>query len=439
MIITFWISRESNLSDHRFVATILKPYGLQNDDNFRLRILREDFAHPSHTNIFLISATCRHANPSGRIEDFHVFRSDNDVQYAREKGMQVVIDYSWEYLGPYEYYAPDRKKGHIADFHDNNHDYIMENDIKVLTTPVWYKKQQEEYDRRVAEGLTDRIDIEEFNRIMLPFDTFRYELRCSKAKTFNYDLETHNSPREDKKYFFSMFIGDVFKIQNMSLGAHLYEYGLNETQAYSHLSANTYTHNVEKWKMLGRSIRTQSENYHKDQLPVVELIEKWQDTLHKNMPHERYTNHGDYIDNFVERRMPQVAFDSHLYAAVETTNYWGCSFYTEKAYKPIMHGLPFVIIGGPWQNENLKEKGYEIFDEVIDYSFEQNILMENSCSQLKMSNAFMKELQRLIDVGPDAFYQTSVLEKIQHNKNNFDKLSTRKNLIKEIKELFGDL
>ena len=46
-------------------------------------------------------------------------------------------------------------------------------------------------------------------------------------------------------------------------------------------------------------------------------------------------------------------------------------FYTEKTFKPIFFMQPFVIYGQPGINKTLQSLGFEIFDDLFDYSFDE--------------------------------------------------------------------
>jgi len=48
----------------------------------------------------------------------------------------------------------------------------------------------------------------------------------------------------------------------------------------------------------------------------------------------------------------------------------GGAFLTEKTFKPIKHGQPFVIVGCPGSLEALRKLGYRTFDNVIDNSYD---------------------------------------------------------------------
>lgn len=46
------------------------------------------------------------------------------------------------------------------------------------------------------------------------------------------------------------------------------------------------------------------------------------------------------------------------------------NFYTEKTVRPIVMGKPFIICGAPGANNYLKNLGFELFEELFDYSAE---------------------------------------------------------------------
>ena len=48
----------------------------------------------------------------------------------------------------------------------------------------------------------------------------------------------------------------------------------------------------------------------------------------------------------------------------------GGAFLTEKTFKPIKYGQPFVIAGGPGSLEALRNMGYRVFDNVIDNRYD---------------------------------------------------------------------
>ena len=106
--------------------------------------------------------------------------------------------------------------------------------------------------------------------------------------------------------------------------------------------------------------------------------------------------------------------------------------HTEKTFKPISVGSPFMILDFEF-DQYLKRFGYEIFDEIIDYSFEQ----ETTWTMDGATEKYFDEMERLIKEGPEIFYIPSVKEKCEWNKYNFEKLTTKDNLEKELKLLLS--
>lgn len=91
----------------------------------------------------------------------------------------------------------------------------------------------------------------------------------------------------------------------------------------------------------------------------------------KYLKHNLNPNKAQYLDNTVQ-------FDFFL-KPTNFHNYWfdfivetECDymFYTEKTWRSIVYGKPFVIIGAQSQNSILKQWGFQLFPELIDYRFD---------------------------------------------------------------------
>ena len=82
---------------------------------------------------------------------------------------------------------------------------------------------------------------------------------------------------------------------------------------------------------------------------------------------------------------------------------------TEKTFKPILIEQPFICLGGRLQNIILKELGFELYDEIFDYSFDYlddiNLRVDGIISNLnRIKNGDYYELHKKIE------------NKIKHNK-----------------------
>ena len=66
--------------------------------------------------------------------------------------------------------------------------------------------------------------------------------------------------------------------------------------------------------------------------------------------------------------------DSYIHLAIEThfdADQSQGTFITEKTFKPIKHGQPFVIAGPAGSVQELRRLGYQTFDSVIDHSYDK--------------------------------------------------------------------
>jgi adenylate kinase family enzyme len=67
-------------------------------------------------------------------------------------------------------------------------------------------------------------------------------------------------------------------------------------------------------------------------------------------------------------------------------------FFSEKIYKPICIGHPFILIGSPGQLEQLKKYGYKTFDKFWDESYDSEL---DDSKRLRKIISVLKEIQKL--------------------------------------------
>jgi hypothetical protein len=123
--------------------------------------------------------------------------------------------------------------------------------------------------------------------------------------------------------------------------------------------------------------------------------------------------------------VPEHYTQSYCHVVIEThfdADQSGGAFLTEKTFKPIKHGQPFVIVGAPGSLQALRELGYRTFDHVIDNSYDTEI--DNTRRWQKALQA----IQQIQAQNPAAWFQ-SCLDDVQHNQQHFlkskqDRLNT---------------
>jgi hypothetical protein len=88
------------------------------------------------------------------------------------------------------------------------------------------------------------------------------------------------------------------------------------------------------------------------------------------------------------------------------------AFLTEKTFKCLKHGHPFVLFAPAHSLQALRTMGYRTFDTVIDPTYDT--IANNTERYL----AVMHTIQQLSLVEPNALYN-SCLDDIQHNQQLF--------------------
>lgn len=85
-------------------------------------------------------------------------------------------------------------------------------------------------------------------------------------------------------------------------------------------------------------------------------------------------------------------------------------FMSEKTTKPILLKQPFILLGSIGQNLNLKKYGFELYDEIFDYSFDLKYSLNDRVLGV------CENLYNIKDENYKHLY-TKISDKIEHNYN----------------------
>ena len=175
---------------------------------------------------------------------------------------------------------------------------------------------------------------------------------------------------------------------------HMYKYGLNR---YGYISFQNFEN---------RSIDNYTCKWWEPQKMIVD------------------PEHLDSPDGMVDILLPPPQFKDALWSLIcESTT--DAQFITEKTYIPIFHKRPFLIYGHPKANLYMKSLGFQLFDEIIDYSFDS---IDNDAERV---DAYMKEVQKICNM--EVNKQRQILQKkIDYNHNHMLKLVNNKKIKKSI-------
>ena len=113
----------------------------------------------------------------------------------------------------------------------------------------------------------------------------------------------------------------------------------------------------------------------------------------------------------------------------------GTLFFSEKIWKPLMVGHPFLLYGNQYSLKYLKEKGYKTFDKWFDESY------DNEPNRDQRSIMISKELKRLSELKIEQLHQmrNEMKEVCQHNQLKYRELYDLKYSEMEINKDISDV
>ena len=129
-------------------------------------------------------------------------------------------------------------------------------------------------------------------------------------------------------------------------------------------------------------------------------------------------NVRDLYDKGYENRLPVAALESHVHIVLET-RYKDQQSLTEKTFKPLMAGIPFLVLVSQNITKTLTDMGFVLYDEVFDYSYD---FAEDWRERIDL---LLVELHRLRTI--DLSSISDILKsKLEYNRHKFILLSIEK-------------
>lgn len=144
-----------------------------------------------------------------------------------------------------------------------------------------------------------------------------------------------------------------------------------------------------------------------------------------------YPNHQNDVFSNLKYTTKSHYADTYFNIITETSFENNSLNLTEKSFKAFANCHPFLIIGDMNTHEYLKTLGFELYDELIDYSFDS--VPDNQ----KRLNDALGQIRKIHTLGPDTminFYKNN-FEKIKKNKEKFFEYSFSKMIDDTIKDL----
>ena len=176
-------------------------------------------------------------------------------------------------------------------------------------------------------------------------------------------------------------------------------------------------------------------------LLLMNIQKKHRDWLYR-ITEEKFHNHAMYsyfhknktIDGDIDREYPAGSWQIHCnmewynatrFSLVAETHGQGKTFVSEKIYKPLAYGHPFVVCGTKGMLKLLKLQGFETFSTVVDESYDD-------LDDVSRYKKIEQELERLFDLFKQnsLFNDKQIADILEHNHQHFFNVSHVDNLMK---------
>ena len=215
---------------------------------------------------------------------------------------------------------------------------------------------------------------------------------CNSSVEFRYKDIIENVKIDDsnfKKLFNSLNLG--VRPARVTLLDNLYKYGLFD---YGDISWNHITKD-EPFKDMGLVF-----NHWNEERLTLDL-ERIEPTSEEQI-HDTHLWTDYYLDS---NCLFTVQAESIVKDTPNTLH-----FLSEKTWKPLILGQPFIIVGSPHYYKYLESFGFKLYDEIIDYSFDEIINNETRIEQIVI------QLSKLKDKNYNELYSL-IKDKVEYNRN----------------------
>ncbi len=350
---------------------------------------------PNHKNIILYSSMMNIPNEMRDENIFGKHANANTIEILRRKEASLVYMISSESLRRHREHFKDWKKLHVEEYGiPESQIYFLSANLRPdspdqLGYDYWQHDHSLVTRRQTGENFrwsfTERpfhrkLSVDELDREKVDIDLY-----VSKPKYYLF-LSYNRQPREHR----------------WELLSRLRQQGILEQGLVSQLAPKEQ---VEQLKVgANRFVRAEDYRAYLSYMANYKPVHIDRDFMSLIGAHDRNYN---YLHHYASTYFSLV---TETYAS---TNNDDILWLTEKTYKPIACGHPFIVYGCRGTLAYLREQGYETFPEIFDESY------DNIVNAVQRREAIVAEMKRLADMPrPELAEKTKlVIDKLRHNRN----------------------
>ena len=268
-----------------------------------------------------------------------------------------------------------------------NHDYLSQHKSKLIIVNF-----ASEHWNRFDDSVYHELDAGGYNFVLLTYDHTRHHVY---PKMLYYPYWYHDSKR--------------WKVnKNNVAGSRTFDLGCLNGNPRPHRIANYYQLMKKSYKgqMSISFHNTDIGPWRADDVTLLDEELNYWNSIKNSLPRKSESRLSqDLTDS------PQVT-DSYLHLVTETTVIPDV-FVTEKTWKPVAAGVPFLVFGNPGTIGFLKTLGVDTYDDVIDHAYYDN----EPDWRLRLAKIHTV-LDNLIEHGAEKIYQ-QLFVRTQNNQTKF--------------------
>lgn len=114
-------------------------------------------------------------------------------------------------------------------------------------------------------------------------------------------------------------------------------------------------------------------------------------------------------ENWIDGQLVERQYSDTYFSVVSETSVQGAPFFTEKIYKTLLAGHPFVLAAPPGSYQELHDRGFRTFDGLIDESFDSE---PDARTRMAM---IARSVSAILQGDLDQFWQAA-LDICEHNR-----------------------
>jgi hypothetical protein len=202
----------------------------------------------------------------------------------------------------------------------------------------------------------------------LRFDTFM-------CKIGDYDENNIAAKRTDEifvktdKPFTFLFLNGRARPQRKYLIERFDQLGLLQNSLWTCLEGHGFNSRVLKLQHNDKNLMTRSREIR--YLPAEYEVPAFRPQLELPLPNEQFVKYHLFNDTWGEIYLqPEPYIDTYFSVVTETVFEYPYSFRTEKIWKPIMMGHPWIAVSNCGYYRDIRNLGFRTFDSIIDESFD---------------------------------------------------------------------